>query len=107
MLLGVEFMRSRRQQIAIILPSGAEREQARPWLDIVAHSFNPHRVLVVASESAGQPLTDLVPWVAGKPAMRGQVTAYVCWQGACELPAMNPAEFARQLGATRHSGPSA
>jgi uncharacterized protein YyaL (SSP411 family) len=42
-------------------------------------------------------LAEVAPFVAEKVAQSRRATAYVCEHGHCELPATDPAEFARQL----------
>ena len=52
---------------------------------------------VVLEEPAIAQAAARVPWLRGKKARDGQVTAYVCEEGICELPTTDPAVFSRQL----------
>lgn len=105
LLLAVDWATDAAKEIAIVLPSesgsGALEEAARPFIEVLATTFVPNRVLVVAREGELAALGEVIPWVKGKVARRGQATAYVCERGACKLPTDAPREFAAQLGETK------
>jgi len=61
-------------------------------------SYLPNKVLMVLTE--GDELEEYgkaIPLVQGKRALNGKVTAYVCEQGICKLPARDPKTFVRQI----------
>jgi uncharacterized protein YyaL (SSP411 family) len=102
MLLAVDFQTDEVVEIAVVLPESAKRDEAEPLLSVLRRAFVPNRVLVIATQNdlAGD-LGKLVPWAASKPVKNGRPTAYVCRKGACDLPAVDPGVFARQLGRGR------
>jgi hypothetical protein len=58
--------------------------------------YLPNRV--VAGMVAGQTVPAAgIPLLAGREAVGGRATAYVCRNYACELPVTDPAGLARQL----------
>ena len=63
--------------------------------------FAPHVVRVVTTDADAPELEKLLPPLAGKRALQDGPTAYVCRQGACELPTSDPDVLGRQLGPTR------
>ncbi len=98
MLLGVDLALSEPRELVLVVPPG-EHAAAECFLDVLRRSFAPHYGLVVGSEDelAGE-LGRLVPWARGKRLEAGCATAYVCREGACELPTRDPEVMARQLG---------
>ncbi len=107
MLLGVDWTLDRPAEIAIIAPPGG-LEEARSFERELGKRFLPNKVAVVLQE--GAPLaaaSALVPWLQGKKARGGQVTAYVCEAGICELPAETPEAFGAQLDEHTHAGAAA
>ena len=104
MLLGVDWTLDRPTEVAIVAPAGG-RAAAAAYQRELGRRFLPNKVAVVLEEGpALVEATRRVPWLSGKKARNGQVTAYVCEQGICELPADTPEEFARQLDGRRHAG---
>ena len=101
MLHALDFATDSPKEIAIVLPDGprgALSRAARPLLDVLARTFVPSSVLVVApaADLAGS-LGDALPWAKDKPAKSGRPTAYVCARGACKLPVTDPADLAKTL----------
>jgi uncharacterized protein YyaL (SSP411 family) len=95
MLIALHYRESQPREIAIVSPTP---ELAEPLRAVLKRQFLPHKVVVQGSaESLERDLSGLVPWAVSKPARSGRATAYVCEQGACELPTSNPRVFARQL----------
>jgi len=96
MLLALDFAAGEPREIVIVVPHG--RSEAAPFLAELRRQFVPNRVLVVAVE--GQDLAhqaERVPLLAGKAAVGGRATAYVCKRRVCALPTSDPAVFAKQL----------
>ncbi|MFQ5514923.1 MAG: thioredoxin domain-containing protein [Myxococcota bacterium] len=95
MLDALDFMLDRPKEILIVTPSG--RDGAEPFLREFGRVYLPNRVVVVAPEPELPALEPHVPWVEGKKALSGSVTAYVCEERVCDLPARDTKLFARQL----------
>jgi uncharacterized protein YyaL (SSP411 family) len=94
LLLAVDWLSGRPREVVIVTPGG--REEAAPFLKALAGRFEPNVVLVVVSAEEVEALAEVVPPVAGKVA-GDTVTAYVCEQGVCQLPATDPETFLEQL----------
>jgi uncharacterized protein YyaL (SSP411 family) len=96
MLVGLDFAQGPVKEIVLVAPSGPPGLD--PFLDVLARTFVPNRVLAACD---GRPRADdeaLVPLIAEKTALDGKPTAYVCEQRTCKRPTTDPAELARQLG---------
>lgn len=60
--------------------------------------FIPNRVILRHPEGPmGELIRTFVPWIHQQPAQGGRVTAYICRDGACQLPAKDIDLFRRQL----------
>ncbi|HEX3694325.1 MAG TPA: thioredoxin domain-containing protein [Polyangia bacterium] len=106
-LLAVDYAVSVPREIALIWPassagaSQAPPASAEPLLAVLRKTFVPSHALAGAADGTGvAALAPLATFVDGKLALAGQVTAYVCERGQCELPTHDPAVLAAQL--TRH-----
>jgi uncharacterized protein YyaL (SSP411 family) len=95
MLLAVDFQLDTPKEVVIVAP--AVREEAEPLLAPLRGAFVPNRVLAWGTQKEVAEQATLVPLVAGKTALRGRSTAYVCARGVCKLPTADPAVFARQI----------
>ncbi len=95
MLEAVDFLTDTPKEILIVTPGA--NGGAEPFLAALGSLHLPNRVLVVASEPQLAALEQRVPLLADKRALGGRATAYVCENRTCELPARDPATFARQL----------
>jgi uncharacterized protein YyaL (SSP411 family) len=96
MLLALDYRHDLPREVILIGPAAGTVDG--PLMDRFRGLFLPNRVLVATTE--GQELAahaELVPLVAGKRALEGQATAYVCRQGICRLPTTDPDQLARQL----------
>ncbi|MCC6215883.1 MAG: thioredoxin domain-containing protein [Polyangiaceae bacterium] len=93
-------------EIFLVTPEGGG---GGPLLDVVKQSYLPNRILLaVPGGAALATLAARVPALEGKRALGGVATAYVCRRGSCDLPATDPALFARQLApAWRRRAPRA
>ena len=100
MLLAVEAQAWPLLEVVLVQPAGAGVEGLEPFERALRALWQPHRVVLRAKEGDGiDRLSHLAPPVTGKVALQGQVTAYVCRNGACGLPTTDPSEMARQLTA--------
>jgi uncharacterized protein YyaL (SSP411 family) len=97
-LLAVDYAADEPREIAIVWPRGAGPESAAPLVDLLRRTFVPNRAIAAASEADAPALGACVPWIADKVAIEGRPTAYVCFQGRCELPVHEPAALAARLG---------
>ena len=104
MLLALHFRVEEAREIVIVAPRS--RKEAEPLLAVLRRTFLPASVLVVAVEGpALERLAKVTPLVAGKVAIDGKATAYVCRQGRCDLPIASAPDFEKQLRkATRGAG---
>ena len=98
-LLALDWATDHAREIAIVLPRGAGPDGAAPWLEVLRARFVPNVVRAVVGEDDVAALAKVAPFVEGKTATGGKVTAYVCERGACQLPTHDPAAFAAQLAA--------
>ena len=104
LLHAVDWTLDRPTEVAIVAPNGA-LDQARAFEVALGRRFLPNAVALVLEEGAMlEAAAAEVPWLRGKKARGGAVTAYVCEEGICELPAESPAAFGAQLDARRHAG---
>ena len=100
MLMAVDWTLDRPDEIVIVVPDRAKDEAVAKWTRALGARFLPNKVAVVLREGQLSAASGLVPWLNGKKARGGSITAYVCEQGVCELPADTVAAFEAQL-ATR------
>jgi uncharacterized protein YyaL (SSP411 family) len=86
----------RPKEVAVVWPK--EGGDVEPFRLVTAQTWLPGAAVVFARE--GEHLDELavrIPWLTGKTAQGGKVTAYVCELGECQAPTTDPAELARQL----------
>ncbi|MBW2315864.1 MAG: thioredoxin domain-containing protein [Deltaproteobacteria bacterium] len=95
MLLAVDFLLDTPKEILIV--RGADDAQAEGMLAPLRRTFCPNRVVSVVAAGSVEEHVALVPILAGKRAIAGETTAYVCEHGVCAYPARDPETFARQL----------
>ncbi len=84
LLQAVDFYLSPVREVAIVGPSPEE------LLHVVRSEYRPHMVLAGGA-------ADGVPLLAGREAVAGHATAYVCEHFVCRQPVTSPAELAAQL----------
>jgi uncharacterized protein YyaL (SSP411 family) len=97
MMLAVDFELGAPKQIALVVPP-EDPEGAQALKAVLATTFTPNSVLVVSEVGDGpSALEALIPWIAGKVPKKERATAYVCEQGACELPTTDPKVLLRQV----------
>jgi uncharacterized protein len=83
-------------EVALVWPPGEERS-ATSLRTTVFGRYQPNRVVVGAAE--GAPAGAGLPLLAGRTAVGGRATAYVCQHYVCQLPVSEPEALARQLDA--------
>ncbi len=94
-LLSVDMLQRPALEVAIV----GDAEESRPLLRAIHSRFLPRRVLAACEEPSSD-LAEVVPLLAGKKAIQGQATAYVCRDFACRAPVTGVAELARELDAS-------
>ena len=103
MLLAVDFHLDTPKEIILVTPSS--RAEAAPFLERLAATFLPNRILAVAVEGTDlETQAAVVPLIEGKYAIGGVATAYVCENRVCDLPTTDPEVFARQIRQVAPSG---
>ncbi len=105
MLVGLDFHEGPVKEVVLVSPTGVK--ELDPFLDVLARTFVPDRVLVACD---GRPRPDdeaLVPLIAEKTALDGKPTAYVCERRTCRRPTTDPDELQRQLSAGATANPGA
>jgi uncharacterized protein YyaL (SSP411 family) len=102
MMLAVDYYTDSPKEVVLSLPDGMkpDADAADAMLKVLRDQFVPNSVFILASPTRIQEggLPKLVPWSKDKPAKKEKPTAYVCEQGACDLPTADPAVFAKQVG---------
>jgi len=96
-LLALDYYWDAPREIALVWPEGGSRADVEPFLAAMRQTYLRSWVIAAGSASSLTALGDLVPFVRERVLRAGAVTAYVCRQGACELPTVDPQEFQAQL----------
>jgi uncharacterized protein YyaL (SSP411 family) len=100
MLLALDYFTDTAPEVVLVWPEGQHAPE--PFLDALRATFLPNRAVLGAAEGVEvEALARLAPIVAGKIAVSGEPTAYVCERGACRLPTTDPATMEEQLAALR------
>jgi Highly conserved protein containing a thioredoxin domain len=94
-LCALDFYLSSPKEIAII--GAADDPGAHDLLRVLWQTYLPNRVIACATEAADQ-ASAVVPFLRGRTDAR-LATAFVCYDGTCQLPATQPTDFALQLAA--------
>ena len=80
------------REIAIVGP----HDQREDLLRVIRERFLPNKVVVVA-DAVSESLSRKMPLLAGKKAIRGQATAYLCRNYSCQEPVTTPQDLEAQL----------
>jgi uncharacterized protein YyaL (SSP411 family) len=100
MLVALDCATDVMREVVLIWPEGGPAPEG--FLDVLRRTFLPNRALIGAAERNGAAQVGAVATIAaGKSAVGGQPTAYVCEKGACRLPAIAPDKLAAQLAPVR------
>ncbi len=94
-LLAVELRAALRQVVLI----AHERTDLTAFLDLLRDQWLPHVVVLALTEHEAAALADVAPLLEGKVAIGGRATAYVCRDGACDLPTCDLIELGRLVAA--------
>lgn len=98
MLLALDYFVDAPPQIVLIWAEGEGIPAA--FTDPLRQTFMPNRALLGAAEGTElDSLARIAPIAAGKTALAGRATAYICEHGACRLPTTEPAVMLTQLAA--------
>jgi uncharacterized protein YyaL (SSP411 family) len=93
-LCGLDFYLSSPKEIAVV--GAADDPGVNDLLRILWQTYLPNRVIACATPT--DQATALIPFLRGRTDAR-QPTAFVCFDGTCQLPATHPSDFALQLDA--------
>jgi uncharacterized protein YyaL (SSP411 family) len=96
-LLAVDYATDEPREIAVVWPRGSTMASAAALFNVLRRTFVPNRAISAACETDVASLGALVPWIAERPALDGQPTAYVCVHGRCDLPVHEPKALAATL----------
>jgi len=102
MLMALDFATDLVREVVLVWDQSAPES----LLEVLRHTFLPSRALAGAPAGAALDRLALVaPIAAGKTAVSGLPTAYVCQRGACHLPAISPEKLEDELKAVRSYRP--
>src|SRR6266480_3790295 len=91
-LCALDFYLSSPKEIAIV---GADDEAGVDGLlRVLWQTYLPNRVIACATEGADQAAA-VIPFLSGRTDAR-RATAFVCYDGTCQIPATRPSDFALQ-----------
>ena len=82
--------------VILVVPAG---EAVDAWIKRLRSAYLPGSLTMVVSASQGERLSRKAALFAGKAALGGAATAYVCRNGVCPKPAMSIAEMTALLEA--------
>ena len=104
MLLALEFQVAGPLEILLVAPR--TRDETAPLVDAVRRAYVPASVLARTGEGERAEHERWVPALAGKRAIGGRPTAYVCRSGSCRLPITDPRELEERLATGAWSDPT-
>ncbi len=86
----------------IVIAGRPDSEDTRALLRAVHARYLPGKILLLVDGGEGQrELARRLPFLATVPMQNGQATAYLCADGACQLPTTDPAALAQLLDEPR------
>lgn len=92
----LDFLADPPRQILVVGPR--DRADTRAMLAAVHRHFVPSKVVLFADGDDGlRALTAAHPYLETATMQDGKATAYLCEDGACQLPTTDPAALARRL----------
>ena len=94
MLMALEYYLHPPCQAVVVTPADKD---ANRFMHRLQTTFMPGSLVMAVSEDRAAGLARKAPLFKGKTAAEGKVTAYVCRNGACRLPATSEAEMLAQL----------
>ncbi len=98
-LAGVDFLHATVREVVIV--GGPDLPATRALLRVLDETYDPHRVVLLLDPAApdAAALQERVPLLAGKTLIQDRPAAFVCRQGTCRRPVVEPAELLRELKA--------
>ncbi|HET6439756.1 MAG TPA: thioredoxin domain-containing protein [Anaeromyxobacter sp.] len=100
MLCALDTATDLAREVVLVWPAGAPPPSS--FLEVLRRTFLPNRALAGAAEGPElDRLAAVAPIAAGKVAVGGQPTAYVCQRGACHLPAISAEKLTAQISPAR------
>ena len=103
MLVALDFHLDRPLEVAICGAPGAEDTKA--MIRAVNEGFSPNKVAAFlpadAGDTGGADREKAVPLLAGKKALEGKATAYLCENFTCREPLTDPDAVREALGPAR------
>jgi len=94
MLMALEYYLHPPCQVIIVVPAD---QNSRRFMHRLRNTFLPGSLSMTVSEDQAAGLARRAPLFKGKAAVEGKVTAYVCRNGACRLPATSEEEMLAQF----------
>ena len=94
-LCACDFYLSSPKEIAIV--GAADDAGVKDLLRVLWQTYLPNRVIARAPKGSDEAAA-LIPFLLARTDA-GRPTAFVCYDGTCQMPATKPADFALQLGA--------
>jgi uncharacterized protein YyaL (SSP411 family) len=91
LLAALDFHLGRIVEVAVIAEPGDPSVDG--LLDVVRERFVPNRLVAAGASDPA------IPLLAGRRAIDGKATVYLCEHFVCQAPTQDPAELARQLDA--------
>ncbi|MFN2490762.1 MAG: thioredoxin domain-containing protein [Actinomycetota bacterium] len=93
-LAAIDFLTGAPKEVVIV--GELSSDDTRSLIHTVRARLRPNKVLVV-SDDPGEDDVELVPLLRNRHRTDGRATAYVCRQGACDMPVTRSADLERQL----------
>ena len=94
MAQALDWRLDKAKEILIVKTAADDGEQL---VSLLRTTFVPNAVRLIVEESEIDKMKEAVPWVEGKKALGGRATAYVCLEGLCKLPTLDPETLRQQL----------
>ncbi|HSN13505.1 MAG TPA: thioredoxin domain-containing protein [Anaeromyxobacteraceae bacterium] len=99
MLLAVDFATDAVREVVLVWPEGEPAPE--PFLKVLRETFLPSRALAGAAEGPALEVLGGLALFAREKRAAGRPTAYVCEQGICRLPAIDPEKLRSQIEPVR------
>ena len=98
MLVALDFLAQPPRQIVVV--GSRQRADMRAFLAAIYRPVVPNKVVLLADGDDGlRALARYHPSLENATMQDGKATAYLCENGACQLPTTVPETFTRQLAA--------
>ena len=94
-LCALDFYLSSPKEIAIV--GGDDSSGVDDLLRVLWQTYLPNRVIATTTKPSDQAVV-VIPFLSGRTGAR-EATAFVCYDGTCQIPATLPSAFALQLEA--------